>query len=353
MVESLAHHKTLHLDEKLQAQYLHLQDEEGKRWVAISLFLQLPTGQPARFMTDVERLEQVAKRAESYQQRGTQEPRTEQIGDYQATFQRWQPENRAATVGVSLVQEDEKSGRVQRFAMTAEELKAIVREGQAVERELKCEPTHYPIVYGRGHLTDKGDDRVEARVVRSIEGLEQAQRSLKDNEGFALVPVPQRQELARESLIELGRLDKLELKGGKLTTVEGQLAENLKDSEQQGVYHVVARWNYTKQEPKIDSLVFYDGGGRATNGDLLDFRSRPHPGSIAGEPENPKYVLLQIDPKGEPFHAKIVAISDVKVEMTKELVVREQDFARRHRMLTTEFKDQSLGMETHRHEFKP
>ena len=339
----LSHVRTVKFGDNIRANFLDRTDSQGHNHVAIELRRQASQGPSWVFKTDLDRLEAVIKRADEVKQSpgGLRKGiTTERINDYHVDFVAGERFGSSHPVLVKLERGTDEGRSV--FGISLERLKAVVREGQDVERELKYDQKRsHVLIYGES-VKGESDGRLVATVFKSLDSLEAAQRLLKDNGGMALYSEPRRRPLEQGTEIQVWPEATLQLTNGNRRTVEKQLAHNDLESQSRSEHFVVARWGDPTGPPRIGSLVTWEGNGRADNGDFEDFKAKPVGCRSRGEPEEPIHVLIRRDPR-LPGNGTVEAFSPNRSEMTAKLAQGEMA-ERQHREVSTNWNEQTLAI---------
>jgi hypothetical protein len=344
----LSHYRTVRFGENIRANFLDRTDPEGHDHVAIELRRQASEGPVWFLQTDLDRLEAVITRGDAIMRspNGLGAPfSVERINDYEAKFVPTPSRGQPQTLAILLTS---KSGQV--FGLSLDRLKAIVREGQDVERELEYDQKRWNTIVYAESVKRESDGRAQATVFKSVESIEEARRLLKDNEGMALYSEPRRRPLKKGAEIDVLPEATLELTRGTRRAVADHIAFNELKGQRQSEHFVLARWSYASRPPVVGEAVAWGGHGEKANGDFEDFKAKPVGGRDHGEPKEEMYVLIRRDPK-EPFNGTIEAVSRNRLDMVAKLALSELA-ERQHRALTSDWPEQSLGMEKRRRDFK-
>src|SRR3954451_21219929 len=133
----IRHSRAMQLTPEFGAEYIDRTDKNGHDHVAVKLQNQAANGPRQEFRSDLDRLEEVVRRAEAFWQGRDSSGsawRTERIGDYEARFVGGPANGALERLAVHL--EQTKDGQRQAFTTDVGRLRSAVKFGQGVEREL-------------------------------------------------------------------------------------------------------------------------------------------------------------------------------------------------------------------------
>lgn len=323
------------------AEFFDRTDKDGHDHLAIKLVNQAPNGQREVFWTDLDRLEEVARRAEAFweqRQDGGPEERAERVGDYAVRFFGWPDNGQANRAGIRL--EQLEKGQWQEFTADVERLKSAIEFGRGVEQELGYTQRWHTLAYADS-VTNAELGQVQARVFKSVESPEHARKLLANNAGLVLFPEPTRRPLEDGAEVNLPRDATIELTNGSTRSIGEHAERNEVKREAIGEHFIVARWNDVSRDPRIGDRVTWGGGSEAYNGEVDDLRARPVGAGEQGEPLETIYVLIRKNDESRlPGNGFIQGFSTNRKEMIAELD-RQEEIQRS----ITNFHEQSFGMD--------
>lgn len=336
----LSHYRTVRFGENIRANFLDRTDSRGHDHVAIELRRQASQGPSWVFKTDLDRLEAVVARADEIMKN----PRglgasfsCERINDYKVDFHAWPTQGQPQSLDIKLETTGEKR---QVFALRLDRLKAIVKEGQDVERDLGYDQKRWHSIVYAASLKQESESRAQAKVFKSVESPEEARRLIKDNESLALYSEPRRRPLEEGKEIDVRHEAAVELIRGDRRTVAAQIARNTLEDQRQSEHYVVARWGYADSPPVVGMRVVWEGGGPTYKNEFQDFKAKPDGGRDRGDPAEELFVLIRRDDR-MPGNGTIEAMSSKRLDMTAQLAQAEMA-ERRHREMSIEFHKQSF-----------
>lgn len=322
-------------------EYAERTDTNGHGHIAVKLVNNGKDGEHQEFWTDLDRMEEVLRRADVFSQSREDKGatwQTERIGTFKASFAGWPPNNPTDRVAVHLDQT--KDGMRQLFTIDTERLKSAVAFGQEVERELGYHQRWNTLVYADS-VENRGDGRAQATVFKSVESEYQVNLLLASNKGLALAPDKTRRPLETGDEIELWPDTSIKLSNGYSKSVGELGKDNQLVQEAMGEHFLVARWNDVSRGPREGDRVTWSGNSREYNGKPDDFRARPVGAGEQGEPNEPIYVLIQKGDGRLPGTGTVVAFSPSRQEMVAELDRLEK----LQQALTTDWDKQSFKMD--------
>lgn len=345
----VSHYRTVKVGENIRANFLDCTDSDGHHYVSIELRRQAAQGPMWFIKTDLDRLEGVVKRADEIMKSPNglgAAFRDETINDFKVTFSPWPTKGTPESLALFL---DAPGPNRQVFGISLDRLKAVMREGHAIERELKCDQKEWQMLVYASSLAKDQVGLHRATVFKSVESVEEAQRILKDNEGLGLYSEPRRRPLENGTIITVHPENTVELPTGKRRTVEGQVIHNELDGQRRSEHFVVARWGFPGRPPVNGEPVMWTGNGEAANNEFEDYRAMPIGARGKGEPSEAMYVLLKKD-ADLVQNATVEASSPNRLDMT-ELLPSKDAAERQHREITVRWNKQKLGLDQRRHEF--
>lgn len=282
----LEHYRTVQFGQ-LTARFFNRTDERGYPHVAAELSQELPDtrGQRQEFLTDLDRLEAVARRAKQFQEGPEREDRYERVGPYSATFRRWPTKDGSETVAFHLKEADRVDGS--ELTTGIDRLDAVLKEGLKVEAELRHTRNCYSVVQITASSQDESE-RVVATVVKSFDDRDRAEVFVHKRSDLTLWPVATRRPMREGTSFEVerGLSRELDLKIRQVEFDRGRIGE----------HGVIATWNDLGRPPGIGEKVRVEGTGRAYNGEPEDFRARPLGRGEQGEPSQAVHLLLRKNP---------------------------------------------------------
>jgi hypothetical protein len=327
------------------AEFFDRTDKDGHDHVAIKLVNQAENGQREVFWADLDRLEEVVRRAEAFwqmRQDGGPEERAERVGDYAVSFFGWPPNGQSSRAGMRL--EQFEKGQWQEFTTDIERLKSAIEFGRGVEQELGCTQRWHTLAYAAS-VTNDELGQVHARVFKNVESPEQARKLLANNAGLVLFPEPTRRPLEEGAEINVPRDVTIQLTNGSTRSIGEHAERNEVVREATGEHFLVARWHDVSRLPREGDRVTWEGATRSYNGEPDYFRAHPAGRAEQGEPEEPIYVLIRKEDGRLPGHGVVEAVSLNRKEMVAELDRQE----RIQQAITTHFHEQSFGMDRREH----
>lgn len=328
----LSHYRTVKYGENIRANFLDRTDSKGHDHVAIELRRQASQGPSWVFKTDLDRLEAVIARADEIMK----SPRglgaafsCERINDYKVDFHATPTRGQPQSLDIKLETTGEKR---QVLVLSLDRLKAVVKEGQDVERDLGYDQKRWQTIVYAASLKQESENRATAKVFKCVESPEEARRLIKDNESLALYSEPRRRPLEQGAEIDVRHEAAVELIRGDRRTVGAQIVHNELAAQSQSEHYVVARWGYAESPPVVGMRVVWEGSRQNYKGDFEDFKAKPEGARVRGEPLEEAFVLIRRDDK-MPGNGTIEAMSSKRLDMTARLAQAEMA-ERRHQELS-------------------
>ena len=203
-VRGLNPHRTLLLGDHFKAHFLAREDIKGHEYVGVKLEQQAPGGGSQEFKTDLDRLEAVLKRADELRRdpKGLGSAfRNERINDYEALFVPWPSRGQPETLAIRMDHKTEEGS--QSFGINLDRLGSVVREGKEVEKELGYDQKQWHTLVYAGSVKEGEDGRVHAKVFKSVDSVQAAEKLIANNNGLALYSEPRRRPLEKGAEIDM------------------------------------------------------------------------------------------------------------------------------------------------------